>query len=137
MEFGGGMATELTKKLQIKPGVRLAIVNPPKDYLAFLAAELPDMLQDHAPEASPQGILAFAYSLEEAKQLFYQAVSALSQEGLVWIAYPKGPSGLVTDINRDRLWKALEFSGWRPVRQIAIDDNWSAMRFRPVDQVGQ
>ena len=131
------MATELMKKLQIKLGVRLAIVNPPKDCLAFLAAELPDTPQGHAPEESPQGILVFAYSLEEAKRLFAQAVSALSLEGLVWIAYPKGPSGLVTDINRDRLWKALEFSGWRPVRQIAIDDNWSAMRFRPVDQVGK
>jgi hypothetical protein len=50
---------------------------------------------------------------------------------LLWVAYPKGSSGVKTDVNRDRLWQALEPTGWRPVRQVALDETWSAMRFRP------
>jgi hypothetical protein len=41
------------------------------------------------------------------------------------------------DVNRDILWKALAPLGWRPVRMIALDENWTAMRFRSIDQVGK
>jgi len=36
-----------------------------------------------------------------------------------------------TDVNRDKLWPVLDPLGWRPVRMVAIDEVWSAMRFRP------
>ncbi|MFE2102127.1 MULTISPECIES: hypothetical protein [unclassified Streptomyces] len=48
------------------------------------------------------------------------------------MAYPKGGK-LGTDLNRDTLAAALSERGVRPVRQIAIDDIWSALRFRPGD----
>ncbi|MEV6740775.1 hypothetical protein AB0N14_29045 [Streptomyces sp. NPDC051104] len=51
--------------------------------------------------------------------------------GTVW-AVPKGGK-LGTDLNRDTLAAALYEGGVRPVRQIAIDDTWSALRFRPGD----
>ena len=57
--------------------------------------------------------------------------------GPLWIAYPKGTSGVKTDVNRDRLWEALRPTGWRPIRQVALDEVWSAMRFRPADEVGR
>jgi hypothetical protein len=48
---------------------------------------------------------------------------------LVWVAYPKAGK-LGTDLNRDRLWQLVQDEGIRPVRQIAIDEVWSALRFR-------
>ena len=54
----------------------------------------------------------------------------LAKPAVLWIAYPKAGK-LDTDLNRDVLWKLLDGNGIRPVRQIAIDDTWSAMRFRP------
>jgi hypothetical protein len=44
-----------------------------------------------------------------------------------WVAYPKANR---TDINRDSLWPILEEYGMRPISQVAIDDVWSALRFR-------
>lgn len=49
---------------------------------------------------------------------------------LAWIAYPKAGQ-LGTDLNRDILWQHLLPRGITGVRQISIDDVWSAMRFRP------
>ena len=49
---------------------------------------------------------------------------------LTWIAYPKAGQ-LETDLNRDILWELLDGKGVRPVRQVALDDTWSALRFRP------
>lgn len=39
-----------------------------------------------------------------------------------------------TDVNRDKLWKVMELTGWQPVRLIALDEMWSAMRFKAVEK---
>ena len=56
---------------------------------------------------------------------------------MLWIAYAKGTSKVKTDVNRDRLWAAVQPIGWQPVRQIALDEVWSAMRFKPVEKAGK
>jgi hypothetical protein len=58
------------------------------------------------------------------------AIDAARLDRLAWVAYPKAGQ-LGTDLNRDRLAAALEGQGIRPVRQVALDDVWSALRFRP------
>jgi hypothetical protein len=57
-------------------------------------------------------------------------VAAASQDRLTWVAYPKGGQ-LGTDLNSDSLAADLAESGVRPVRQISLDEVWSALRFRP------
>jgi hypothetical protein len=53
----------------------------------------------------------------------------LTETGALWVAYPKGKRA---DINRDSLWPILAGYGMRPIGQVAVDDVWSAMRFRPL-----
>ena len=36
------------------------------------------------------------------------------------------------DLNRDTLWPVLGEYGMRPVSQVAVDEVWSALRFRPL-----
>jgi hypothetical protein len=48
--------------------------------------------------------------------------------GTTWIAYPKGNKA---DINRDTLWPIVTEYGLRPNGQVAVDEVWSALRFRP------
>jgi hypothetical protein len=61
------------------------------------------------------------------------SVAAARADRLPWIGYPKGGQ-LGTDLNRDRLAAALALRGVQPVRQVSIDDTWSALRFRPANQ---
>ena len=63
---------------------------------------------------------------ERAKPL----LNAATRDALSWLAYPKAGQ-LDTDLDRDSLWELLGARGIRPVRQIAIDDTWTALRFRP------
>ena len=65
------------------------------------------------------------------------ALDAVVFDGLLWVSYPKGSSGVETDLNRDILWEKLLSKGIRPVTQVSIDKVWSAIRFRPTDQVGK
>jgi hypothetical protein len=54
----------------------------------------------------------------------------------VWFAYPKGTSKKYTcDFNRDTGWDTLKALGFDTVRAVAIDDNWTALRFRRVEYI--
>ena len=57
-------------------------------------------------------------------------------DALLWFAYPKGSSKRYTcDFNRDTGWTVLGEAGYEPVRQVAIDEDWSALRFRRVEYI--
>ncbi len=67
----------------------------------------------------------------EAAERAPKAIKAIQPNGLLWIAYAKGTSKVKTDVNRDRLWQALEPTGWHSVRMIALDAVWPAMQLKP------
>jgi hypothetical protein len=129
------MATSLAVKLQIKPGQRLAVLNAPAGRLALLAGELPGIAVTEGVAGRVDSVLLFVHSLGETARLLGSAIEAVPPGRPLWIAYPKGSSGVRTDVNRDRLWEAVQPTGWRPARQVALDEVWSAMRFRPADRV--
>jgi len=56
---------------------------------------------------------------------------SVEEDAVLWFAYPKQTSKTYSsDLNRDSCWQALEPLALQPNRQIAIDDDWSALRFK-------
>lgn len=131
------MTTTLAQKLQLKAGQRLVILNVPEGYQERLTGALTDVVISQPGAQPAEAVLLFAGTLAEAERLMSQGIAVVDRDGLLWVAYPKGSSGVKTDINRDTLWRASESTGWRPVRQVALDEVWSAIRFRPADKVGR
>ncbi len=131
------MTTSLSQKLQFKAGQRLRVLNAPQGYAARLAGEMPDIAVTEGGNDATEAVLLFVNSMEEAMRLAPAAIGAVRRDGLLWMAYPKGSSKVKTDVNRDRLWEAVKPLGWLAIRQIALDDVWSAMRFRPAELVGK
>lgn len=123
--------TTLAQKFQLKAGQGIMLVNPPAGCDKFLASEGIGTVE------TSDAVLLFVNSLAELEQIVPPAFKSVSGDALVWVAYPKGSSGVKTDLNRDKLWDALKPTGWRPVRQIAVDNVWSALRFRPAEKVGK
>jgi hypothetical protein len=72
--------------------------------------------------------LVFAEDAASLRGILDAHRAGLARPGSLWVAYPKGNR---TDINRDTLWPILVEYGMRPIGQVAIDDVWSALRFRP------
>lgn len=129
--------SSVVRKLQIKPGQRIVFVNPPPGYLDEIAplpegVELVDKL-----EGTFDFVHLFVRNVAELERFAPAAISALKRDGLLWISYPKQSAGVKTDINRDKGWEAVNRAGLRPVSQVSIDDNWSALRFRPYELVGK
>ena len=110
----------LAKKLQIAAGQKVRLVNAPTGF------ELDATTTARGGEA----VLVFVRNRGQLTEHQEIVVEHASQDLLTWVAYPKAGQ-LDTDLNRDVLWGLLEGTGIRPVRQVALDDTWSAMRFRP------
>lgn len=78
--------------------------------------------------------LAFVTRRIELDQLSKALPAKAAGDALLWFAYPKGTSKKYTcDFNRDDGWDLLRKSGFDSVRQVAIDEDWSALRFRRVE----
>ena len=130
------MGTTLVKKLQLKPEQHMQVRNAPEGYFEQLNAALGGLAVLEAEGAPGDALFLFVHSLAEVKGVAVETARNADPECLLWIAYPKARGKFKPDINRDSLWQAMKPSGWRPVRQVALDDAWSAMRFRPADRVG-
>ncbi|MEU1199847.1 hypothetical protein ABZ446_26980 [Streptomyces sp. NPDC005813] len=112
-------------KLQIKPGQSVVVLGKPGDVQLDVEGEGAQVA------VSADAVLAFvtmAGDLDGADA--GAALAAARRDALAWVAYPKG-GRLGTDLNRDSLAALLAERGVRPVRQVSIDDTWSALRFRP------
>jgi len=115
-------------------------MNAPLRYLGELGP-LPDGVtmvdERHAAlDAGCDVVQLFVKDQAEVARLIPEAERALKRGGVLWISYPKGGLKANTDLNRDILWELLSKRGLIGVTLISIDAVWSAMRFRPSDQVG-
>jgi predicted SnoaL-like aldol condensation-catalyzing enzyme len=81
------------------------------------------------------GVQFFATRRSDIEQSAKKILKSAAPGALVWITYPKKTSGVESDLSREEVWAAMEGTGWRPVSQIAIDEVWSALRFRPTEDV--
>lgn len=129
------MATsQLFKRLQLPKASRVLMLNAPAEFLTLLH-EPPEFQFDQSPAGKYDYAQLFARDLAELDRLIEAVLPAIEFDALLWVCYPKGSSGIKTDINRDIIWKHLASCGIRPVTQLAIDEVWSAMRMRPVELV--
>jgi hypothetical protein len=127
------MPTSLAQKLQIKSG-KLIVINAPKGYADHLAKELKHLTVSTRAAGQAEAVLLFVNSLAEVAERMPKVGQRVKPGGMLWLAYAKGSSKVKTDVNRDKLWAAVLPLGWQPVRQIALDEVWSALRFKPSDK---
>jgi hypothetical protein len=116
----------LLKKLGIKAGMKLLVLNAPDGYTKTLGTEVAT-----SASGTSDFVQLFAYQRADIDRLRQTAIKAVKDGGLLWVTYPKKTSGMKSDLFREAVWEAMNGTGWRPVSQIAIDDTWSALRFRP------
>lgn len=118
-------------KLQIKANHRVVVLGEPDDVQLDLGGIGSTDAVEDASDAD--AVIAFVAARADLGSARIDALlGAGRRDALAWVAYPKGGQ-LGTDLNRDVLAALLAERGVRPVRQIAIDDTWSALRFRPGD----
>jgi hypothetical protein len=125
---------DLFQKMFVKPGMKFLVVGLPQE-LQALYDQVPDGLSLlFQPELEADVIQVFVKNEQELRTRLEELPQYLKKpSGILWISYPKGTSGVSTDINRDSLWPIAASFQFSPNRQVSVDDVWSALRFKQMN----
>jgi hypothetical protein len=122
----------LFQKLNLKDQREIVVFNAPASFEPELKS-LDDISVVRNPK-KPKAVtfsLAFATRQAELDKLSNMLAAAAHGDAVLWFAYPKGTSKRYQcEFNRDSGWKVIRSAGFDSVRQVAIDEDWSALRFR-------
>lgn len=126
------------EKMQVKDQGRFLVLWTPEEAEAAVAELAAGRSVERERGAGTyDGIVLFVKDeaeIQAAAEVL--AKHADGDETLVWILYPKKSSKrYAASINRDLGWDAVLKLGWDGVRQVAFDDDWSALRFRPTSAI--
>jgi hypothetical protein len=119
-------------KLNLKSQREILVINAPSSFEVALAA-LKDVTVRRAPSAikTVEFALAFVMKQKELDRLSTVLASKAIGDACIWFAYPKGTSKQYhCEFNRDTGWDVICAAGFNKVRMVAIDADWSALRFR-------
>jgi hypothetical protein len=125
----------LLGKLNYKGQKRIAVINADEFFLKSLMKVLGDVQLDvEIDQRYPyEFMLIFVELVSELEVLAPKALHNLTSDGILWFAYPKKTSKKYSsDIDRDHGWEVLLNRGFDKVRQVAVNDDWSALRFRNI-----
>jgi hypothetical protein len=128
--------TPLFKKLNFKGQSNIAAINSPESF----ESELKEMLKITTIERNlaelneVEFVISFFTTQHEIDNFISTVYPKLKGDAIIWLCYPKMTSkNYKCDFNRDTGWESLGQYNLEPVRQVAIDDDFSALRFRKVE----
>lgn len=125
----GYSATPLAKKLGIKPGHKICILNPPTDYDQTLG-DLPDDAMKVTTLVGPLNLIQFfTRDRAELETKFPKLKAALAPDGMLWVSWPKKASKVLTDLDENLIRDIGLANGLVDVKVAAIDAVWSGLKF--------
>jgi 1-acyl-sn-glycerol-3-phosphate acyltransferase len=128
------MPSELCRRLLVRPGQRVLVINPPAAYLESLGPLPENASVTDQPDGVFDVVQLFAEDRATLERLAADARKALGPGGMLWMSY-LNPSALRgSDLTRDHGWGVLHGAGLVAVKQIEIDRTWLALRFEPSAQ---
>ena len=130
----------MAKKLRLLAEHSIAVLNAPAGFEAQLQPGPKTVASELRPNDTFDAVLLFVHNADELRRLGPGAIRASKPDGLLWISYPKGgPARGATDlpatprwVQRDVLGEITSETGYKPVAFIAVDDTWTALRFKRV-----
>jgi hypothetical protein len=127
--------TPLFKKLNFKNQSALLIHNAPDSFKHEIKA-MSELASVSTTSKSKHDFLIFFVTTLKEMNAAIKTIEKNKTDVVLWMAYPKQTSKKYTcEFNRDNGWQALGDIGLEPVRQVAIDEDWSALRFKKPEQI--
>lgn len=127
------MEHALFKKLQVKAGFKLSIINAPANAGAIFDPIPATIEISFAPQADFDAILIFAQTKTALMDSLKANAAAIGAKTICWILYPKAKSGLATDLNLMQSWDDLKVFNLAPCASAAVNETWTALRIKPAD----
>ncbi len=128
--MAGYSKTPLAKKLGIKEGFVVKLINEPIHYLS-LFSDFPIEIKyaKKASEHSIDFIHLFCRTFKDLENHAPTLMNQLKKDGLLWVSWPKQSSDIKTDLKRDIIREYILHIGLVDVKVCAVDDDWSGLKF--------
>lgn len=124
----GYSGTPLPKKLGIKAGFRVQLVNAPEDVLTELGEALAGCQSAKRGDALDFAMIFTKKSATLEKE-FARMSERLAPAGMLWLSWPKKSSGVVTDLDENKIRQIGLAVGLVDVKVCAVTDVWSGLKF--------
>lgn len=121
------MPNPLFKKLGLKDGQKVILVNIPENYFDLLI-EVPEV-EEAENEELADFVHIFESRLGDLEKLFKTNVSRLKPDGMIWISWPKKTSKVATDVDYHSAKLIATQNGYVDVKVSAIDETWTACKY--------
>lgn len=128
MKTTGYSGTPLAKKLGVKEGFNIRIVNQPDHYFD-LFQDFPENIDFRNEKKTKKDFIH--YFTSQAKELDRDIVSLKNEivpNGMIWISWPKKSSGITTDVTEDVIRHLALTNGLVDIKVCAVDDVWSGLK---------
>ena len=124
----GYSGTPLAKKLGIKDGSKIVLVNPPKNYLQLLAP-VPDGVKLLPRVTNGTDLVhIFSTSKKELRSRLRVFLKKLKRDGMIWVSWPKKAAKVPTDITEDTIREVALPLGLVDIKVCAVNDTWSGLK---------
>jgi hypothetical protein len=124
----GYSGTPLAKKLGIKSGFNIRLINAPEHYLSLFTDLPTDICFIDQPGSKLNLIHFFTKSYDELSEMLPVLKEQITQNGIIWISWPKKASKIVTDITEDRIRNLALETELVDVKVCAVDETWSGLK---------
>lgn len=129
MNTSGYSKTPIAKKLGIKEGHQVSIVNAPKNYKSYISP-LPSKVKiSPTLKANSDIVHAFFHELKALELTYPDLVQAIHKNATIWISWPKGASKVETDLNREIIREYVLAQGLVDVKVASYNDIYSCLKF--------
>ena len=127
----GYSGTPLPKKLGIKPGFQVSLINMPADVRTELKTALADCaLNEKKPGKNPLDFaMVFTTSKTDLTKEFKRIAKSLASAGMLWVSWPKKSSGVATDLDENVVREIGLAAGLVDVKVCAVTEVWSGLKF--------
>ena len=126
--MAGYSGTPLPKKLGIKPGLMVVTINAPANYRRLLG-QLPDHVNfSNRVTANSMFVHLFTSKRNELQRRLSILRNKLSDNGAVWVSWPKKSSGISTDVTEDVIREIALPLGFVDIKVCAVDETWSGLK---------
>jgi hypothetical protein len=125
----GYSGTPLPKKLGIKDGHRVEMIDAPADVLAELKAALAACEMLRHGKGPLNFVMLFTKSKAGLAREFKRISNLLAPDGMLWISWPKKSSGVATDITENIIRENGLAAGLVDVKVCAVTEIWSGLKF--------
>jgi hypothetical protein len=128
MATAGYSGTPLAKKLGIKDGFHIKLINAPDYYLSLFIDLPPNLYFDDADSGTIDFIHFFTKSASEYKSRLRELKQQIKPNGMIWISWPKKASKVPTDITEDIIRNYALETGLVDIKVCAVDETWSGLK---------